>query len=227
MNCCQFFHSRDLQTLGNTYAEVLKEVLGLGIDIELAALGVLGEVESGDLGNVLILALTLLLLKLEGDTADGATLNALHQMGGVAGNLVAEALGGNDGDLIADTFSSESVGSPLCSKSRLEKNIPLVGLEVESQLGVVPLNDDLGGLLDSLGTNATHFDGLVWWLVVGEGKKGPTEGDAWSFGHRREEARGFSQSSSPNLWWFFRVGLQLWELRALRACQSFGVWLVS
>lgn len=113
MNCCQFFHSRDLQTLGNTYAEVLKEVLGLGIDIELAALGVLGEVESGDLGNVLILALTLLLLKLEGDTADGATLNALHQVGGVAGNLVAEALGGNDGDLIADTFSSVSWVSPL------------------------------------------------------------------------------------------------------------------
>ena len=58
----------------------------------------------------------------------------------VSTNLVAETLGGNDGDLIADA---------------------LVGLEVESQLGVVPLNDDLGGLLDSLGTNATHFDGLM------------------------------------------------------------------
>jgi hypothetical protein len=43
--------------------------------------------------------------------------------------LVAQALGGNDGDLIADS---------------------LVGLEVQSQLGVVTLNDDLGGLLDSL-----------------------------------------------------------------------------
>jgi hypothetical protein len=43
--------------------------------------------------------------------------------------LVAETLGSNDGDLIADS---------------------LVGLEVESQLGVVTLNDDLGGLLDSL-----------------------------------------------------------------------------
>jgi hypothetical protein len=43
--------------------------------------------------------------------------------------LVAETLGGDDGDLIADS---------------------LVGLEVESQLGVVTLNDDLGGLLDSL-----------------------------------------------------------------------------
>jgi len=149
---------------GETYAEVLEEVLGLGVDVELAALGVLGEVQSRDLGDVLVLALTLLLLELEGDTTDGSTLDALHQVGGVAGNLfgrvrdtastnrldsplccskthlVAEALGGDDGDLIADA---------------------LVGLEVEGQLGVVPLNDDLGGLLDSLGANATHLDGLV------------------------------------------------------------------
>jgi hypothetical protein len=67
---------------------VLEEILGLAVDVELtAALGVLGEVQSGDLRNVLILALTLLLLKLEGDTADGTTLNSLHQVGGVAGNL--------------------------------------------------------------------------------------------------------------------------------------------
>lgn len=43
--------------------------------------------------------------------------------------LVAQALRGNDGDLIADS---------------------LVGLKVQSQLWVVTLNDDLGGLLDSL-----------------------------------------------------------------------------
>lgn len=64
-------------------------------------------------------------------------------------NLVAQALGGNDSDLITDT---------------------LVGLEVESELGVVPLNDDLGGLLDGLGTNATHFGGIGrTGLVVGCG----------------------------------------------------------
>lgn len=66
-----------------------------------------------------------------------------------AANLVAKALGGDDGDLIAHS---------------------LVGLEVESELGVVPLNDDLGGLLDSLRTNATHFGGiccgLVGWCLV-------------------------------------------------------------
>lgn len=52
--------------------------------------------------------------------------------------LVAETLGSNNGNLVADA---------------------LVGLEIESELGVVPLNDDLGGLLDGLGANATHFGG--------------------------------------------------------------------
>lgn len=77
-------------------------------------------------------------------------------------HLVAKTLGGNDGDLIADA---------------------LVGLEVESQLGVVPLDDDLGGALDGLyegnrvrwaqcegvsvrdpylSPDATHFGGCCW-----------------------------------------------------------------
>lgn len=155
-----------------TYAKVLEQVLGLSVDIQLARLGVLGEVEGGDLRYVLILALTLLLLQLEGDTADGTLLNTLHQVGGVAGNLVAkrdvslatgesvtgdlwclpQALGGDDGDFIAD---------------------PLVGLEVEGQAGVVPLNEDLRRLLDGLGADATHFGGIGWGLrmVVVDGEK--------------------------------------------------------
>ena len=62
--------------------------------------------------------------------------------------LVAETLGGNDGNLIADS---------------------LVGLEIEGQLGVVTLNDDLGGLLDGLGTNATHDCGFEIGTEGGEG----------------------------------------------------------
>lgn len=142
---------------GGTYAHGLEKVLGLLVDVELAALAVLGEVESGDLGDVLVLALALLLLKLEGDTADGTTLNALHQVSGVAGNLkhwllagvspyprlcvdaylVAQPLAGNDSNLIADA---------------------LVGLEVEGEARVVALDDDLGRLLDRLSPDATHFD---------------------------------------------------------------------
>ena len=70
-----------------TYAEVLQQIPGLDIDVQLAALGVLGEVEGGNLGDVLILAFTLLLLQLEGDAADGSSLDTLDQVGGVAGNL--------------------------------------------------------------------------------------------------------------------------------------------
>lgn len=69
-----------------TYAHGLEQVLGVGINVELAGLG-LGNIQSRDLRDVLILALTLLLLELEGDTADGATLNTLHQVGGVASDL--------------------------------------------------------------------------------------------------------------------------------------------
>ena len=59
--------------------------------------------------------------------------------------LVPQSLAGNDGDLIADA---------------------LVGLEVEGELGVVALDDDLGGLLNSLRPDATHFGGS---LSIGRG----------------------------------------------------------
>ena len=66
--------------------------LGVGIDLQ----GVDGDVESGDLGDVVVLALALLLLELEGDTTDGAALDTLHQVGREAGDLVPEALRGNN-----------------------------------------------------------------------------------------------------------------------------------
>lgn len=73
-------------------------------------------------------------------------------MSSVSGNLVPEPLGRDNGNLIAN---------------------PLVGLEVQRQLGVVTLNDDLGGLLDGLSSDATHFGDLLCELgkevVVGRG----------------------------------------------------------
>jgi hypothetical protein len=75
-------------TIGmKTYSEVLQEILGLGIDVQLTALSVDSEVKGRDLGNVLILALSLLFLELEGDTTDRTALDTLHQMGRVPGNL--------------------------------------------------------------------------------------------------------------------------------------------
>jgi hypothetical protein len=61
-------------------------------------------------------------------------------MSSVSSNLVPETLRRDDGNLIAD---------------------PLVGLKVQRELWVVPLNDDLGGLLDGLGSDATHVDDLL------------------------------------------------------------------
>jgi len=68
-------------------AHALEQVLGVGVDIELAGLGVLCEIKGGDFGDVLILSLTLFFLQLERDTAHRTALNALHQVGSVAGNL--------------------------------------------------------------------------------------------------------------------------------------------
>jgi len=62
--------------------------------------------------------------------------------------LVAQALAGNDSNLIADA---------------------LVGLEVESETRVVALNDDLGRLLDSLSPDATHFDRCEAVVSIGGG----------------------------------------------------------
>jgi hypothetical protein len=76
--------------------------LGVGVDLEAR----LGDGDGRDLGNVLVLALTLLLLELERDAADGALLDALHQVGGEAGNLVPEALRGDDGNLVGDPLVS-------------------------------------------------------------------------------------------------------------------------
>lgn len=112
--------------------KVLEELSSVLIDIQ-STVGV-GKVKSRDLRNVLITSLTLLLLELEGDTTDGALLDTLHQVGGVTSNLVAKTLGGDVSNLTGKT---------------------LVGLEVESELGVVTLDHLLSSTLDSLSSNAT------------------------------------------------------------------------
>ena len=54
-------------------------------------------------------------------------------MGGEPSNLVTHTLGGGDGDLIDDT---------------------LVGVEIESETGVVLLDDGTCGFLDGLGADS-------------------------------------------------------------------------
>ena len=51
------------------------------------------------------------------------------------------------------------VAKSLASDDRDFVAYPLIGLEIECEFGIVSLNDDFGGLLDSLRANATHLDG--------------------------------------------------------------------
>merc|ERR1719199_1598759 len=75
----------------------------LGVLVNLDALLDL-EVDSRDIWDVVHAALTLLLLQLEGDSAHWALGDALHQVGKVSGNLVAESLGLDGCNLLADAL---------------------------------------------------------------------------------------------------------------------------
>ena len=57
-----------------------------------------------------------------------------------SGDLVPERLGGNKSHLLDDA---------------------LVDIEVQGQLGVVLLDDDLGGLLHDLGSDVTHLEAKI------------------------------------------------------------------
>lgn len=71
------------------YAKALQQILGVGVDVQLTGLG-LGNIQSRDLRNILVLALSFFLLQLERDATDRTTLDPLHQMGGVASDLSHE-----------------------------------------------------------------------------------------------------------------------------------------
>ena len=75
-------------------------------------------------------------LKLEGDATDRTLLDAHHEMGHVARNLVAHPLRRDERNLSADA---------------------LVDVEVEGQARVVLLNDRTRCLLNCLGANAAHL----------------------------------------------------------------------
>ena len=52
-------------------------------------------------------------MEAEGDATDGTLLDALHQVGGETGDLVAETLGLNNGDVVNDSLVGvEIVGEP-------------------------------------------------------------------------------------------------------------------
>jgi hypothetical protein len=117
-------------------AERSEHVLSVGVDLEATRSR---GIEGRDVRDVLVLALSLLLLQLEGDTTDGTSLNSLHQVRGEAGNLVAKSLGGDNSNLIDDS-------------------LVLVEVDVR-ETRVVFLDEHSRGSLGGLGTNSTLIGG--------------------------------------------------------------------
>ena len=74
----------------------LEHLLGLGVDLDDVLL------EGGDVGHVVVPPLPLLLLQLDGDAAHRRPLQPLHEMRDEAGDLVAQRLRGDQGDLETD-----------------------------------------------------------------------------------------------------------------------------
>lgn len=131
----------------NLETQRVNQLGGLSVNLQLAV-GV-GKVQGRNLGDVLVLSLTLLLLQLEGNTSHGTLLDSLHQVSGVTSNLVSESLGLDLGDLRSQS---------------------LVGLEVQGQLGVVSLDQNLGGSLDGFSSNAT-LELVYDAFLVGQGRQ--------------------------------------------------------
>merc|ERR1719509_483256 len=107
----------------------LEHLLGVSVHLNDVLL------ESRNIRNIVVTSLPLLLLQLDGDATNSGALEPLHEMGDEASDLVAEGFGGDESDLLDD---------------------PLVGVEVQGELGVVLLDQDPGGLLHGLGSDASH-----------------------------------------------------------------------
>ena len=135
----------DLQARDGIESKSSQEAVCVGIHINS------GDSQSRDLGNVLIFSLSLLFLEFEGDATDGSTLNTFHQVSRESSNLVSQTLGGDDGHLITEL---------------------LVGVEVQSETGVVLFNQDPGGFFDRFCSNSTLFGDMdffmsFWFKFVG------------------------------------------------------------
>jgi hypothetical protein len=88
------------------------------------------------LGNKVKASLSLLLLKLEGDTTDGTALNSLHQVSDETSNLISHSLGRNNGNLSDEL---------------------LVDMEIKSEARVVFLDDHSGRLLDGFCSHTLYI----------------------------------------------------------------------
>jgi hypothetical protein len=103
-----------------------------GDDIALVTCRASSKTQGTYLGHEVKTTLTLLLLKLEGDAADGATSDSLHKVGHETSDFISHSLGGDDGHLAHKL---------------------LVYMEVKGQPRVILLDKDSSGLLDGFSTD--------------------------------------------------------------------------
>lgn len=121
-----------LQMADAGHVERLQHLLGVGVNFEDILL-----VDVRDLRDVIVTALSLFLLKFDGNTSDWSPLDPFHEMSRETSDLVPQSFRWNDGDLFGD---------------------PLVGVEIGPQLGVVFFHDDSGCFLHGFCSDATHLD---------------------------------------------------------------------
>lgn len=142
----------NIRGAGGTYTHALQQVLGITVDIQLTRLG-LGDIQSRNLRDVLVLTLTLFFLELERDTAHRTLLDTLHQVGGVSGDLFLSVLHTHTHTHNFEKSRHQKtylVAKTLRGNNRNLVAQALVGLKVERELGVVALDHNLGGPLDGL-----------------------------------------------------------------------------
>merc|ERR1719290_961059 len=125
--------SGHLQSRNALEVHHLQHLLGFGIHLDDILF------QSRDIWDIVVSSLPLFLLQLDGDASHGGPLESLHEVSDKPGNLVAERLGGDEGDLLND---------------------PLVGMEVECKLCVIFLNNYTSCLLDSFGPDTSHGEEL-------------------------------------------------------------------
>ena len=120
----------DLNKAGNiSHPENRKHIESFLIDFDLINL------DGGFVGDEIHATFTLFFLELQRDATNGTLLDPLHEMGGKAGDLVAETLGRDDSHFFDDL---------------------LVGVEIKRHARVVPLDHMARGFLYRLGADSAH-----------------------------------------------------------------------
>ena len=113
-------------TVKTAKAQRLEHITGVGVNLDGFLL------QSRNFGNKVQSSFSFFFLQFQRDTVDGTLGNTTHQVCCVTGDLVAHALGGQDGNIVNNT---------------------LISVEVHRQASVVLLHNSAGRFLYCLGSD--------------------------------------------------------------------------